>query len=79
VLCPEQGGWVGPGDYPCDKPEWEAACPPEVDPDPNVRGLDADYPCDSYEADCTLNMFLRRGRQLDHLTALASDAAFRLR
>jgi choline dehydrogenase-like flavoprotein len=44
VLCLEQGGWVTPETYPTARGDWEVHRQTDFHPDPNVRGLPADYP-----------------------------------
>ena len=44
VLCLEQGGWVAPEAYPTARDDWELHRQTDFHPDPNVRGLPADYP-----------------------------------
>jgi choline dehydrogenase-like flavoprotein len=51
VVCLEQGGWVSPADYPGDKVEFELLAGKRWHPNPNVRGLPEDYPCETSEAD----------------------------
>jgi choline dehydrogenase-like flavoprotein len=57
VVCLEQGDWTNPSDYPGDKPEWELIAQKTWNPNPNVRGRDADYPCDTTESDVNPLMF----------------------
>lgn len=57
VTCLEQGDWVNPADYPGDKPEWELIAQKTWNPNPNVRGRRADYPCDTTESDVNPLMF----------------------
>ena len=44
VLCLEQGDWVAPGTYPTARDDWELSRQTDFHPNPNVRGLPADYP-----------------------------------
>ena len=44
VVCLEQGGWTDPSEFPGSKPEWELLSSRQWHPNPNVRGLPADYP-----------------------------------
>jgi choline dehydrogenase-like flavoprotein len=46
VVCLEQGPWHAARDYPGDRLEWELLAAKRWHPDPNVRGLPEDYPCD---------------------------------
>ena len=57
VTCLEQGDWSNPSDYPGDKPEWELIAQKSWNPNPNVRGREADYPCDTSESDVNPLMF----------------------
>ena len=41
ILCLEQGDWMNPVDYPTNNRNWELT---GMSIDPNVRGLDTDYP-----------------------------------
>lgn len=51
VVCLEQGDWVNASDYPTDKPEWELVAATRWNPNPNVRRLPQDYPCETSESD----------------------------
>ena len=51
VVCLEQGGWHSASDFPGDKLEWELASLKRWHPNPNVRGLPEDYPCDTSGSD----------------------------
>ena len=44
VLCLEQGDWVDPREYPTARDDWEVHRYGRWSPEPNVRGLPADYP-----------------------------------
>lgn len=47
----EQGGWLDSGSFPGDKPEWELAAQRQWHPNPNVRGWESDYPCETSDSD----------------------------
>ena len=51
VVCLEQGGWTDPSEFPGSKPEWELLSSRQWHPNPNVRGLPADYPCETSDSD----------------------------
>lgn len=51
VVCLEQGGWVNAADYPGDKLEYELLASKRWHPNPNVRALPEDYPCETSEAE----------------------------
>jgi choline dehydrogenase-like flavoprotein len=51
VVCLEQGDWLSASGYPGDKREWELLAEGRWSPNPNVRQLREDYPCDVSEAD----------------------------
>ena len=51
VVCLEQGGWVDASDFPGESLEWELATTKRWHLNPNVRALDADYPCETSESD----------------------------
>ena len=51
VVCLEQGGWTDPSEFPGSKPEWELLSARQWHPNPNVRGLPADYPCETSDSD----------------------------
>ena len=51
VVCLEQGGWHSASDYPGDKLEWELASLKRWHPNPNVRALPEDYPCETSGSD----------------------------
>ncbi|MCH2352264.1 MAG: GMC family oxidoreductase [Pseudomonadales bacterium] len=44
IVCFEQGDWTNPSDYPTNKPDWQSQAYGPYSIDPNVRGLDTDYP-----------------------------------
>ena len=51
VVCLEQGRWVNNADFPGDKFDYELQALKRWSHDPNVRGLDEDYPCEVTNAD----------------------------
>lgn len=57
VVCLEQGDWVNASEFPGDKPEWELLAQRPWHPNPNVRGREADYPCDTSDSDVNPLMF----------------------
>lgn len=57
VVCLEQGPNVDPSEYQGDKPEWELFGKKRWHPNPNIRGLDNDYPCDTTESDIEPMMY----------------------
>lgn len=61
VVCLEQGDWQNASDYPGDKPEWELLAQKQWHPNPNVRGREADYPCETTESDVNPLMFAAVG------------------
>ena len=44
VLCLEQGPWMKQSDYPTNNLDWESRAATEFSPNPNIRGLERDYP-----------------------------------
>lgn len=57
VVCLEQGGWLNPGDYPGNKPEWELLIQKQWSHDPNQRSLPSDYPLNVSESDMWPSMY----------------------
>jgi choline dehydrogenase-like flavoprotein len=57
VLCLEQGDWVAPSEFPGERREFDALITRRWHPDPNRRGLDADYPIDVSASDVPPTMF----------------------
>jgi choline dehydrogenase-like flavoprotein len=51
VVCLEQGDWTDPSAFPGDKLEFELLAPKTWHPNPNVRGRDSDYPCETSDSD----------------------------
>jgi choline dehydrogenase-like flavoprotein len=44
IVCLEQGDWTNPSDYPTNAANWESQAFGPYNINPNVRGLDTDYP-----------------------------------
>ena len=57
VVCLEQGPHVDSGEYFGDKPEWELMAQKRWHPNPNVRDLDSDYPCETSASDVNPLMY----------------------
>ena len=57
VVCLEQGDWVNPSDYPTNSANWESQAFGPYNIDPNVRGLDTDYPINTDDSDCAVVNF----------------------
>ena len=57
VLCLEQGPWMKQQDYPSNGLDWEARGMGEFSPNPNVRGLPADYPVNEQQSEISPLMF----------------------
>jgi choline dehydrogenase-like flavoprotein len=57
VVALEQGDWHDPGDFPSARPDFELQARRAWSPDPNVRGLPADYPVQDSESDIAPLMF----------------------
>jgi len=51
VVCLEQGRWINNADFPGDKFDFELQALKRWSHDPNVRGLEEDYPCEVSEAE----------------------------
>ncbi len=69
VVCLEQGDWCNPSDFPGDKPEFELLIERRWSPDPNVRALPADYPCENSGTDVAPVMFNAVGGSTIHFGA----------
>ena len=69
VVCLEQGGWCNPSDFPGDKPEFELLIERRWNPDPNVRALPEDYPCENSSTDVAPIMFNAVGGSTIHFGA----------
>ena len=57
IVCFEQGDWVNPTDYPANDGDWETQSQGKWHIDPNVRGLDTDYPINNDESAVTVVNF----------------------
>ena len=57
VVCLEQGPWVDNGEFWGDKPEWELMAQKRWHPNPNVRDLETDYPCETSQSDVNPLMY----------------------
>ena len=51
VVCLEQGDWTRPSDYPTNAANWESQAHGPYHIDPNVRGLEADYPINNDDSE----------------------------
>lgn len=81
VVCLEQGGWTDSSPFAATE-DWELRAASSWHPDPNVRGLDADYPCEVSEAEIHPLMYNAVGGSTVHYAGewprlMASD--FRVR
>ncbi len=70
VTCLEQGRWWNPTEYPGNGPEFEIAALGPFSPDPNVRGLDEDYPCVVGDAEVHPLMWNAVGGSTIHYAAI---------
>ncbi|MCZ6869708.1 MAG: GMC family oxidoreductase [Gammaproteobacteria bacterium] len=50
IVCFEQGDWTNPSDYPSAKKDWESQQFGPYNINPNVRGLETDYPINNDES-----------------------------
>ena len=50
IVCLEQGDWMNPTDYATNKTDWEVHQYSKLNTDPNVRGLETDYPINNDES-----------------------------
>jgi choline dehydrogenase-like flavoprotein len=57
VVCLEQGPKVDNGEFYGDKPEWELMSQKRWHPNPNVRDLENDYPCETSDSDVNPLMY----------------------
>jgi choline dehydrogenase-like flavoprotein len=57
VLCLEQGDWMNPADYPTNAANWESQAFGPYHIDPNVRGLETDYPINNEDSAVTVVNF----------------------
>jgi choline dehydrogenase-like flavoprotein len=69
VMCLEQGGWVDPSAYPTTHDDWEIHRQTDFSPDPNVRGLDADYPVNNVDSPIAPLMYNAVGGSTIHWSA----------
>jgi choline dehydrogenase-like flavoprotein len=69
VMCLDQGGWVDPATYPSMLDDWELHRQREFHPDPNVRGLPADYPVNDAESPIAPLMYNAVGGSTIHWSA----------
>jgi choline dehydrogenase-like flavoprotein len=57
IVCLEQGDWVNPSDYPTNSANWESQGFGPWNIDPNVRGLETDYPINNDDSECSVVNF----------------------
>ena len=57
IVCLEQGDWMNPAEYPSNAANWESQSFGPYNIDPNVRGLDTDYPINDSDSDVTVVNF----------------------
>jgi choline dehydrogenase-like flavoprotein len=69
VTCLEQGDWLAPAVYPHARVDWELHRLTDFNPDPNVRGLAADYPVNDVGSTFTPLMFNAVGGSTIHWSA----------
>lgn len=69
VLCLEQGGWMEPASYPTTQDDWELHRQTDFNPDPNVRGLDVDYPVNNDDSPIAPLMYNAVGGSTIHWSA----------
>ena len=50
IVCLEQGDWTNPSDYPTNAANWESQAWGPYNINPNVRGLETDYPINNDES-----------------------------
>ena len=50
IVCFEQGDWMNSSEYPTTKQDWEVQQFGPYNIDPNVRGLETDYPINNDES-----------------------------
>ncbi len=70
VVCLEQGRWHAADEYPAASEPWELCLSKAWHPNPNVRRLPADYPCDVSSAEIAPLMFNAVGGSTIHYTAI---------
>jgi choline dehydrogenase-like flavoprotein len=66
VLCLDQGSWMDPAAYPPTRDDWELHRQTTMHPDPNVRGLAADYPLNNDDSPIIPLMFNAVGGSTIH-------------
>ena len=69
VVCLEQGDWVSPHTLPHHQTDWELRRLSDFNADPNVRGLDVDYPVNEKESTFSPLMFNAVGGSTIHWSA----------
>ncbi|MDP6377421.1 MAG: GMC family oxidoreductase [Pseudomonadales bacterium] len=57
IVCLEQGDWPHPAEYPSNRSDWESHQFGSFSIDPNVRGLETDYPINNDESPITVVNF----------------------
>jgi choline dehydrogenase-like flavoprotein len=57
IVCLEQGDWVDPSAYPTNSANWESQALGPWNIDPNVRGLETDYPINNDDSECAVVNF----------------------
>jgi choline dehydrogenase-like flavoprotein len=70
VVCLEQGRWHAASEYPDESSPWELLLDGPWHPDPNVRRLPQDYPCEVSSAEIRPLMFNAVGGSTIHYTAI---------
>jgi len=70
VVCLEQGRWWSASEFPDERSPWEAELAKPWNPDPNIRALPEDYPCEVSEAEIRPLMFSAVGGSTIHYTAI---------
>jgi choline dehydrogenase-like flavoprotein len=70
VVCLEQGRWHSADEYPDERSPWELELAGPWSPDPNVRRLPQDYPCEVCDAEIRPLMFNAVGGSTIHYTAI---------
>ena len=70
VICLEQGGWINPEtDYYTSDLDWEIHRQTDFNPNPNYRGLDADYPVNGKDTPIAPLMYNSVGGSTIHWSA----------
>ncbi len=70
VVCLEQGRWWSASEFPDERSPWELELAGPWNPNPNVRGLPEDYPCEVSGAEISPLMFNAVGGSTIHYTAI---------